>query len=42
MGTTLHNKIPLGRTPLLGARRVAALLAVAAGLAGWLLLRAWR
>ena len=29
MGTTLHNKIYLGRTPLLGSRRIQA--AVCAG-----------
>jgi hypothetical protein len=42
MGTTLHNKIYLGRGPRLGSRRVQALLTLgtmaAAGLA-WIALR---
>ena len=41
MGTTLYNKIPLGRSPLLGSRRVASLLAMGVVLAAWLLVRAW-
>jgi hypothetical protein len=30
MGTTLHNKIQLGRSPLLGSRRMQAALALSA------------
>ena len=45
MGSTLYNKIYLGRSPLLASRRLR--LAVALGLAasaglGWLALRSWR
>jgi hypothetical protein len=42
MGTTLHNKIHLGRSSVLGSRRVKAAFAVglAAGVAiAWLTLR---
>ena len=43
MGTTLYNKIHLGRAPLLGSRRNRALLAAGlcgAALLAWLVLRA--
>jgi len=45
MGSTLYNKIYLGRTPLLGSRRaqlvLMASLAVGFGL-GWIALRSLR
>jgi hypothetical protein len=42
MGTTLYNKIPLGRSSVLSSRRVQAVLVAAACLtlaAVWLLVR---
>ena len=45
MGSTLYNKIYLGRGPMFGSRRMQ--LALALGLAasaglGWYAMRAWR
>ena len=45
MGTTLYNKIPLGRSSVLSSRRLQAWLAAAACMtvaAAWLIFRAWK